>query len=139
MTPPEFIAKWQKANLPERSAAQQHFLDLCDLLGQPKPAAADPEGTWYTFERGTHKTGGGDGWADVWLRGHFDWEYKRKHKDLENAPSASPYVRWPVNAHPCAYSSVPDEDIPQGVGRRPGSGHPSEELLALGLGEARVA
>jgi hypothetical protein len=83
MTPPQFIAKWQKANLSERSAAQQHFLDLCDLLGQPKPAAADPEGTWYTFERGAHKTGGGE--ADVWLRGHFAWEYKRKHKDLAAA------------------------------------------------------
>ncbi len=42
MTPQEFIAKWQKANLSERSACQQHFLDLCELLGQPKPAAADP-------------------------------------------------------------------------------------------------
>ena len=44
MTPQDFITKWQRANLSERSAAQQHFLDLCELLGQPKPAAADPEG-----------------------------------------------------------------------------------------------
>jgi len=35
MTPQEFIAKWKKAQLSERSAAQQHFLDLCELLGQP--------------------------------------------------------------------------------------------------------
>jgi len=42
MTPQQFIAKWQRANLSERSAAQQHFLDLCELLGQPKPAAAKP-------------------------------------------------------------------------------------------------
>ena len=61
MTPQEFIAKWKKAQLSERSAAQQHFLDLCELLGQPKRAAADPEGAWYTFERGVHKTGGGEG------------------------------------------------------------------------------
>src|SRR5438132_10216027 len=67
MSPQEFITKWQRANLSERSAAQQHFLDLCELLGQPKPAAADPEGAWYTFERGVHKTGGGEGWADVWM------------------------------------------------------------------------
>ncbi len=46
MTPQDFIAKWKRANLAERSAAQQHFLDLCDLLGQPKPAAADPDGAW---------------------------------------------------------------------------------------------
>ncbi len=82
MTPQEFIAKWQAANLSERSACQQHFLDLCELLGQPKPAAADPEGAWYCFERGVSKTEGGQGWADVWMRGHFGWEYKGKHKDL---------------------------------------------------------
>jgi restriction-modification enzyme MmeI-like protein len=82
LTPHEFIQKWQAVSLSERSACQQHFLDLCDLLVQPKPAAADPEGAFYTFERGVQKTDGGNGWADVWLRGHFGWEYKGKHKDL---------------------------------------------------------
>jgi len=85
MTPQQFIAKWQKANLSERSAAQQHFLDLCELLEQQKPAEADPDGTHYTFERGAHKTDGGEGWADVWMRGYFGWEYKGKHKDLAAA------------------------------------------------------
>ncbi len=85
MTPQQFIAKWQRVNLSERSACQQHFLDLCDLLDQPKPADADPDGQWYTFERGVKKTEGGDGWADVWMRGHFGWEYKRRHKDLAAA------------------------------------------------------
>ena len=83
MTPHEFIQKWQAASLSERSAYQQHFLDLCELLGQPKPAAADPEGAWYTFERGVLRTEGGNGWADVWMRGHFGWEYKGKHKNLD--------------------------------------------------------
>ena len=87
MTPQQFIAKWQKANLSERGACQQHFLDLCELLDQPKPAEADPEGEWYTFEKGVKKTDGGDGWADVWMRGHFGWEYKGKHKDLKAAYS----------------------------------------------------
>ena len=87
MTPQQFIAKWQRVNLSERSACQQHFLDLCELLDQPKPAEADPEGQWYTFEKGVKKTEGGDGWADVWMRGHFGWEYKRKHKDLKEAYS----------------------------------------------------
>ena len=82
MTPQEFVEKWRRANLSERSACQQHFLDLCELLGQPKPAAADPDGAWYTFERGVTKTEGGNGWADVWMKGHFGWEYKGKHKDL---------------------------------------------------------
>ena len=28
---------------------------------------------------------GGEGWADVWKRGHFGWEYKGKRKNLEAA------------------------------------------------------
>ena len=85
MTPQEFVEKWSRANLSERSACQQHFLDLCELLNQPKPAAADPDGAFYTFERGVQKTAGGSGWADVWMRGHFGWEYKGKHKNLSAA------------------------------------------------------
>ncbi len=56
MTPQQFIAKWKRADLSERSACQQHFLDLCELLGQPKPAEVDPNGSWYTFERGPTKS-----------------------------------------------------------------------------------
>ncbi len=82
---PTFVAKWQRSALTERSAAQQHFLDLCAVLGEPTPAAADPDGAHYTFERGARKTGGGSGWADVWKRAYFGWEYKGKRKDLKAA------------------------------------------------------
>jgi type II restriction/modification system DNA methylase subunit YeeA len=85
MTPSEFIRKWKAANLKERSAAQEHFLDLCKLLEERTPADADPLGEWYCFERGASKLAGGDGWADVWKRGCFGWEYKGKHKDLKAA------------------------------------------------------
>ncbi|HEX5268989.1 MAG TPA: type IIL restriction-modification enzyme MmeI, partial [Gemmataceae bacterium] len=85
MTPHEFIAKWKQADLSERSACQQHFLDLCELLGQPKPADVDPTGEWYTFEKNVAKTEGGKGFADVWMQGKFGWEYKGKHKDLKEA------------------------------------------------------
>ena len=85
MTPSEFIRKWKAANLKERSAAQEHFLDLCRLLVEQTPAEADPEGEWYCFERGASKLSGGEGWADVWKRGCFGWEYKGKHKDLKAA------------------------------------------------------
>ncbi len=44
MTPYEFIAKWRASTLTERSASHQHFLDLCELLDEPKPAEADPTG-----------------------------------------------------------------------------------------------
>ena len=85
MTPQQFIAKWQRVTLSERSACHEHFLDLCALLDQPTPAAADPEGTWYTFEKGVQTSEDTKGWADVWMRDHFGWEYKGKHKDLKEA------------------------------------------------------
>ena len=85
LTLPDFVARWQAAALTERSAAQQHFLDLCDVLGQPHPAAVDPSGAAYTFEKGVAKTGGGQGFADVWRRNHFAWEYKGKRKNLADA------------------------------------------------------
>ncbi len=85
MTPGEFIAKWRVSELKERSAAQEHFIDLCRLLGEPTPAEADPRGDHYCFERGARKDSGGDGWADVWKRNHFAWEYKGKHANLDVA------------------------------------------------------
>ncbi len=85
MTPGEFIAKWQAAALKESAASQEHFIDLCRLLGEPTPAEADPAGEWYCFERGARKDTGGDGWADVWKRGCFAWEYKGKRADLDAA------------------------------------------------------
>ena len=85
MTPRDFIRKWQTADLKERSAAQEHFIDLCRLLGEPTPAEADPKGEWYCFEKGASKLGGGEGWADVWKRGCFGWKYKGKRKNLKAA------------------------------------------------------
>ena len=85
MSPQLFIKKWSAADLKERSAAQEHFLDLCRLVGHPTPAEADPAGDNFCFERGATKTGGGNGWADVWKRGAFGWEYKGKGKDLNAA------------------------------------------------------
>ena len=85
MTAGEFIVKWRSSELKERSAAQEHFIDLCRLLGERTPAEADPAGEHYCFERGVRKDTGGDGWADVWKRHHFAWEYKGKHANLDNA------------------------------------------------------
>ncbi len=85
MTPDAFIAKWKASTLKERSASQSHFNDLCDLLQVDKPIDVDPTGAWYCFERGASKTAGGEGWSDVWKKGHFGWEYKGKRKDLKAA------------------------------------------------------
>ena len=84
MSPSAFIAKWQANTRNERSAAQEHFLDLCALLGEPTPNT-DPTGAAYAFEKGATKASGGEGWADVWRRARFAWEYKGKHKDLDAA------------------------------------------------------
>lgn len=52
----QFIAKWRRTDLKERSAAQEHFLDLCHLVGHPTPAEADPTGERFCFERNTALT-----------------------------------------------------------------------------------
>ncbi|HSW42281.1 MAG TPA: DNA methyltransferase, partial [Patescibacteria group bacterium] len=85
MTPGEFAAKWRGISTSERAAAQSHFIDLCRVLGEPAPTDADPDGTWYAFEKGAEKLAGGDGFADVWKRGFFAWEYKGKRKDRKAA------------------------------------------------------
>jgi hypothetical protein len=61
MTVQDFIAKWERVSLTERSAAQQHFLDLCEVFDHPKPAEVDPTGESFTFEKGAAKHGGGPG------------------------------------------------------------------------------
>jgi hypothetical protein len=85
MTPTEFVEKWKSVDLKERTAAQSRFIDLCHLLGVGDPVTADPKGEWVTFEKGATKTSGGEGWADVWRKNCFAWEYKGKNKDLEKA------------------------------------------------------
>lgn len=85
MTPQEFLNKWRHVELKERSASQSHFNDLCALIGVLDPIAADPKGEWFAFEKGATKTTGGEGWADVWRKGCFAWEYKGPRKDLDKA------------------------------------------------------
>lgn len=82
LTPAEFAHKWRGVSTGERASAQAHFLDLCRMLGEPGPADVDPSGESYAFEKGAAKAGGGEGFADVWKRGFFAWEYKGKGSDL---------------------------------------------------------
>lgn len=85
ITAHQFIEKWNKSKLKERAAAQEHFIDLCRLMEHETPAQADPDGIWFTFEYGAQKTTGSRGFADVWKKGFFGWEYKGKHKNLQVA------------------------------------------------------
>ena len=84
MTPQEFVDKWSRADRTERQAAQEHFIDLCHVLGEPTPNEADDPDA-YSFEKGTSKTDGSSGFADVWKRGCFGWEYKKDRANLDRA------------------------------------------------------
>ena len=85
LTLPDFVNKWRSTGLTERAGAQMHFIELCDVLGEPHPASEDFTGATYTFEKGGTTIEGKQGFADVWKRGCFGWEYKGRHKDLNVA------------------------------------------------------
>jgi type II restriction/modification system DNA methylase subunit YeeA len=104
MTPAEFKKKWARYSGKETSGYQEHFNDICALLGQPSPAAADPTGSEsFCFQKRVVKdaelfaledsgriaeepdTERERGFADVWKKGCFAWEYKGKKKNLETA------------------------------------------------------
>lgn len=79
-----FVQKWSAADLSERAASQEHFIDLCRLLENPTSAEADPKGQNYCFEKAVKVTQaaskgskGDSGFVDVWKGGCFAWEYKR--------------------------------------------------------------
>ena len=85
ITPAEFAHKWRGVTTTEKASAQSHFLDLCRLVGEPLPHDVDPTGQDFAFEKRSAKAGGGDGFADVWKRDVFAWEYKGRYKDLKAA------------------------------------------------------
>lgn len=85
ITPQEFVSKWKRVSAREKQIYQEHFLDLCQLVGHQTPNDYDPTGTRFAFEMGATKTSGGQGWADVAKLGYFGWEYKGKDADLEKA------------------------------------------------------
>lgn len=44
ITPQEFVAKWRRIELKERSVYQSHFIEICALVGHPTPTDIDPTG-----------------------------------------------------------------------------------------------
>jgi restriction-modification enzyme MmeI-like protein len=85
LTPAAFAAKWRGVTTTEKASAQSHFIDLCRMLGEPTPHEADPTGEFYAFEKRVTKAGGGEGFADVWKRDFFAWEYKGHRANLKAA------------------------------------------------------
>jgi hypothetical protein len=90
MTPQEFIAKWRHVEVKESAVAQSHFNDLCALIGEPTPLQADPTGADYGFEKLVAQTTGRQGFADVFRRGCFAWEYKTTRR----CSSSPTWTRW---------------------------------------------
>ncbi|MGY2894715.1 class I SAM-dependent DNA methyltransferase [Deinococcus sp. UYEF24] len=83
----EFAQKWRSlaTHITERAGYQEHWRDLCALLGEPTPSS-DPSGDRYAFEKHVKKAGTGEaGFADVFLREHFIVEYKGPGKSLGKA------------------------------------------------------
>lgn len=80
MTPAEFAAKWKANTTKEIAGSKEHFIDLCRMLGYPTPTELDPTGDFYAFEKALTKASGGGGFADVWKKGYFAWEYKGPNK-----------------------------------------------------------
>ncbi len=72
------------------------------MLGQSEPGS-DPD---YTYEKDTKKTGGGGGYADVWKKGHFAWEFKSRGANLDRAVWDA--YGWPADEVP---ADVPEEAI----------------------------
>ena len=60
-------------------------VELQQAYELPDPVSDDPKGERFTFEKGATKTTGGEGWADVWRKDCFAWEYKGKRRDLTAA------------------------------------------------------
>jgi hypothetical protein len=85
LTPGDFAKKWRGVTTTEKASSHSHFIDLCRMLGEPTPHEADPTGQQYAFEKRVTKAGGGEGFADVWKRDFFAWEYKGHDKDLRAA------------------------------------------------------
>ena len=58
---------------------------VADCSASRRPPKPIPPAETYCFERGARKDTGGDGWADVWKRYHFAWEYKGQRANLDTA------------------------------------------------------
>jgi type II restriction/modification system DNA methylase subunit YeeA len=75
-----FVQHWEQVELNEKAVAQSHFNALCHLLGLKGPVEADTKGQFFRFEKPLTKSGGSAGFADVWFKDRFAWEYKTKGK-----------------------------------------------------------
>lgn len=89
MIPSHFVSKWSKSELKERSACQEHFTDLCRLVGHPTPAEADPLEKSYCFERFAEKLDGRDGFAGIQKQRRTEKQINRDGGDERQKQASS--------------------------------------------------
>ena len=82
----DFVNKWKNSTLKEALRPLNHISMICALyLTNPRLRIQIKPAIGIASKRGARKDIGGDGWADVWKKDHFAWEYKGKHASLDKA------------------------------------------------------
>ena len=84
----DFIARWSSASPSERANAQLFLVELCDLLGVPRPDPKPGSGYSFEFPVTEHHPDGStsEGRIDLYKRGDFLLEAKQ-FQDQPPAPS----------------------------------------------------
>ena len=50
ITPQDFVSKWKRVTAREKQTYQEHFIDLCHLVGHQTPNEYDGTGMRFAFE-----------------------------------------------------------------------------------------
>ncbi|MCH7736268.1 MAG: class I SAM-dependent DNA methyltransferase [Chloroflexi bacterium] len=82
MTPHQFAIKWRASTHKEISAYVSHFEDLCRLIDHATPTDLDSTGGFFSYQKANLKESGQQGFADVWYKDRFGWEYVGKGGNL---------------------------------------------------------
>ena len=104
----EFVDRWAGYELSETAQYQGHFNDICELIGHATPAE-DPNSTEFNFQVRTPVIMGGKGFADVFKRDCFVFEYKRPGESLDAAYAQAVKYRDSLGNPPLTIVSDFDE------------------------------
>ena len=104
----EFVDRWAGYELSETAQYQGHFNDICELIGHATPAE-DPNSSEFNFQVRTPVIMGGKGFADVFKRDCFVFEYKRPGGSLDAAYAQAVKYRDSLGNPPLTIVSDFDE------------------------------
>ena len=133
LTAREFMAKWRGVPLTQRAVSEQHFADICRLVGHTPPGEAPAPGAAggapVRWAPGVGKTSDGMPWASAERAGAFAWQYAGKPPETFSGLSA----RTPKQsaAQPASQpASPPPHPSPDSTPNQRDNSH-SPEALAL--------